>query len=85
MSLLQIYRVAFSPFFGGNCRFEPSCSFYAVQCFENIPLHKAFFFTLKRLLKCHPAGGSGYDPAPVCMDHHCADHHHSLSEKAIKS
>ena len=69
LALLQIYRLGISPYFGGNCRFEPSCSTYALECFQKHALHRAFYYTFRRLLSCHPGGRSGYDPVPCCPHH----------------
>ena len=64
LGLVALYRVAISPWLGNNCRFEPSCSAYAM---EALRLHGAFrgtLLTTKRIARCHPWGGSGYDPVP---------------------
>ncbi len=62
--LIGAYRLLVSPLLGHNCRFAPSCSEYAA---EALRAHGAFYgsvLALKRLLRCHPWGGSGYDPVP---------------------
>lgn len=62
--LIYGYRWIVSPFKTPCCRFSPTCSEYARQAFL---LHGAIYgaiLTAKRLLKCHPWGGSGYDPVP---------------------
>lgn len=71
--LILIYQVGFSRFFGGNCRFEPSCSVYAAECFRTLSVPKAFFYSIKRLLRCHPGGSYGYDPVP--SSEQCSHHH----------
>ncbi|MFN2440453.1 MAG: membrane protein insertion efficiency factor YidD [Chitinophagaceae bacterium] len=50
--------------FPPNCRFTPTCSQYGLQAFQKYGLFKGFWLTTKRLLRCHPLGGSGYDPVP---------------------
>lgn len=65
VSLIWLYRVAFSPLFAGVCRFQPSCSHYAE---EAIRLHgpgRGVALAVRRLLRCHPFGGSGYDAVPA--------------------
>jgi putative membrane protein insertion efficiency factor len=61
---IYFYRYAFSPIFGGACRFEPSCSVYAQDAYKKHTFLEASYLTLKRLLKCHPFGACGYDPVP---------------------
>ena len=65
LSLIWLYRVAFSPLFAGVCRFQPSCSRYAE---EAIRLHgpgRGVLLAARRLLRCHPFGGSGVDAVPA--------------------
>jgi putative membrane protein insertion efficiency factor len=62
--LIGIYRTVFTNHLGGNCRFEPSCSHYALECFHKYSFLRACHLTLKRLSKCHPLGSSGFDPVP---------------------
>ena len=68
--LLKIYRVVLSPAkqvaFGpaGRCRFEPSCSAYALQAVERHGAMTGCALAAKRICRCHPWGGSGYDPVP---------------------
>ncbi len=64
LGLVWLYRLAVSPWLGNNCRYEPSCSEYAM---EALRLHGAFRgggLALRRIGRCHPWGGSGYDPVP---------------------
>ena len=61
---VRAYQVTLSPLFGDCCRFTPSCSNYMI---EAIQIHGAFkggWLGLKRILRCHPFGGKGYDPVP---------------------
>ena len=62
--LIKFYQACISPMFPGCCRFRPTCSEYAYQAFNKYSFFKAFILTLKRLSKCHPFGGKGYDPLP---------------------
>jgi uncharacterized protein len=62
--LVQIYRFTISPLLGANCRFSPTCSAYAIEALRK---HGAFHGTAmaaRRIARCHPWGGSGYDPVP---------------------
>ncbi|MYF77744.1 MAG: membrane protein insertion efficiency factor YidD [Acidobacteria bacterium] len=64
LGLIWLYRAAVSPLFAGVCRFQPSCSRYAE---EAIRLHgpgRGVVLAARRLLRCHPFGGSGYDAVP---------------------
>ena len=59
---IKFYQFSISPLIGSNCRFTPTCSDYAIQSLQEKGLIRGLFFSLKRLLKCHPWGGSGFDP-----------------------
>ena len=60
--LIKLYQFTISPLLGTNCRFVPSCSNYAIQSIEEKGVVKGIYFYLRRVLKCHPFGGTGYDP-----------------------
>ena len=63
--LIKFYQVCISPLKGGpTCRFTPTCSQYALEAFRKYGPFKGFWLSLKRVLRCHPWGGSGYDPVP---------------------
>jgi uncharacterized protein len=62
--LIKIYQLAISPLLGGNCRFAPTCSQYGVDAIHKHGAFKGFYLAVKRILRCHPWGGSGYDPVP---------------------
>lgn len=66
--LVRFYRLILSPVllasFGPACRYEPSCSAYMIQAIETHGAMRGSIFGLKRLCRCHPWGGSGYDPVP---------------------
>ena len=61
---VRIYQLCLSPFKAPCCRFHPTCSQYAKEALEKHSFFKAFALILKRILRCHPWGGSGYDPVP---------------------
>jgi len=62
--LIRFYQVMLSPFLGGRCRFEPSCSVYAEECISRFGAGRGGVLAVKRLLRCHPFGGFGFDPPP---------------------
>lgn len=62
--ILKFYKNAISPFLPHACRFTPSCSEYMMQAISIHGLLKGGYLGIKRLLKCHPWGGCGYDPVP---------------------
>ncbi len=61
---IYFYRFFISPLFGVNCRFSPSCSDYAKDAIIKHGALRGGLLTVKRILKCHPWGGTGYDPVP---------------------
>jgi len=62
--LIKIYQTCISPFTPAACRYTPTCSQYALEAFRKYGPFKGFFLTFKRIMRCHPWGGSGYDPVP---------------------
>ncbi|ADX67421.1 MULTISPECIES: membrane protein insertion efficiency factor YidD [Weeksella] len=62
--LVRLYQVMLSPLLGSNCRFQPTCSSYMIQALQMHGLLKGLYLGTKRILRCHPWGGSGYDPVP---------------------
>lgn len=62
--LIRIYQRAISPIFPSTCRYQPTCSHYAVEALEKHGLWKGSILAMKRIGSCHPWGGSGYDPVP---------------------
>jgi hypothetical protein len=64
IALIKIYQWGISPWLGPKCRFTPSCSYYAVDALKKYGLLKGSWLAIRRILKCHPWGGHGYDPVP---------------------
>ncbi|HYJ63474.1 MAG TPA: membrane protein insertion efficiency factor YidD [Parafilimonas sp.] len=62
--LIKIYQKIISPIIGPKCRFTPTCSNYAVEALKKHGIFKGSWLAVKRIAKCHPWGGSGYDPVP---------------------
>ena len=61
---IKAYQIILSPMIGPNCRFHPSCSHYATEALEKHGVIHGAWLTLKRLVKCNPWGGQGFDPVP---------------------
>lgn len=64
IALIRFYQVCISPLTPPTCRFTPTCSQYALEAFRRYGPFKGLYLTVKRLMRCHPWGGSGYDPVP---------------------
>ena len=62
--LVKFYRTCISPLKPACCRFTPTCSAYAIEALRKHGPIKGLYLTTKRILRCHPWGGSGYDPVP---------------------
>ncbi|MDE6145877.1 MAG: membrane protein insertion efficiency factor YidD [Muribaculaceae bacterium] len=61
---IRLYRVCISPLFPPSCRFTPTCSQYAIEALKLHGPLRGLFLAVRRILRCHPWGGSGYDPVP---------------------
>ncbi|MDR3338571.1 MAG: membrane protein insertion efficiency factor YidD [Candidatus Symbiothrix sp.] len=66
VALLPIffYKYCISPFTPASCRYTPTCSEYALQAIKKYGPFKGVWLATKRILRCHPWGGQGYDPVP---------------------
>ena len=62
--LVKAYRLALSPLLAPRCRFQPSCSDYTIEALEKYGFFKGSHLAAKRIARCRPCGGSGYDPVP---------------------
>ena len=65
IGLIRAYQVALSPFLGGACRFQPSCSAYAIEAIATHGAWRGGVLASRRLSSCHPFGRSGFDPVPA--------------------
>jgi len=62
--LIRFYQAAISPYTPAACRYSPTCSSYSLEALQVHGLFKGSWLAIKRIGKCHPWGGSGYDPVP---------------------
>lgn len=62
--LVKIYQWIISPLLPKSCRYEPTCSHYTLEALKVHGLWKGGILSIKRIVKCNPWGGSGYDPVP---------------------
>ena len=62
--LIKIYQLLISPLFPSSCRYTPTCSHYTLEALKKYGVFKGTWLGIKRILRCHPWGGSGYDPVP---------------------
>lgn len=70
---IRAYRYLVSPILGVNCRFAPSCSEYAIEALAAHGAWRGGWLAARRILRCHPWGGHGYDPVPPATAGRC--HH----------
>ena len=64
IALIKGYRILISPLFGPTCRFQPTCSSYAIQAIERFGVWHGGILAVRRILRCHPFHPGGYDPVP---------------------
>ncbi len=72
---VRAYRLVISPWLGANCRYRPSCSAYALEALEKHGAIRGAWLATRRIVRCHPGGGSGYDPVPEREDGDARQHH----------
>ena len=64
IALIRFYRRFISPYTPPSCRYTPTCSQYAIEALRKHGPFKGLWLAVRRILRCHPWGGHGYDPVP---------------------
>lgn len=64
LKLIRIYQLVISPLLASRCRYLPTCSEYAMEAIIRYGTLKGTYLAVKRILRCHPFGGHGFDPIP---------------------
>ncbi len=64
IAVIKLYQWVISPWLGPKCRFTPTCSQYAIEALKKHGIFKGSWLAVKRISRCHPWGGHGYDPVP---------------------
>lgn len=64
LALIRFYQLAISPWLPPRCRYQPTCSQYAIEAVQRHGAFKGGWLALRRIGRCHPWGSSGYDPVP---------------------
>ena len=64
IAIIRLYRALISPLFPPSCRFQPTCSQYAIEAVEKFGVLTGTWLAIKRVLRCHPFHPGGYDPVP---------------------
>jgi putative membrane protein insertion efficiency factor len=64
LGAIRLYQLILSPFLGASCRFTPTCSAYAAEAIRKWGPWKGSWLAIKRIGRCRPGGGHGYDPVP---------------------
>ena len=77
---IRLYQWTISPLLGVNCRYAPSCSAYAIEAIATHGALRGSWLALKRILRCHPWGGSGYDPVPAARPDRTAACRHAAHQ-----
>ncbi len=62
--LIKLYQWLISPLLGSKCRYTPTCSHYGIEALKKYGPVKGLWLTIKRIVRCHPWGGHGFDPVP---------------------
>jgi putative membrane protein insertion efficiency factor len=69
LALIRLYKIALSPLFAGSCRYTPGCADYMSEAIARYGVLRGGWIGTKRLCRCHPFGGHGFDPVPTDVNH----------------
>lgn len=76
------YQLIISPMIGQRCRFQPTCSSYALEAIEKHGTIKGGYLGIKRILRCHPWGSGGYDPVPSISGRNTANNQSEIKHES---
>jgi uncharacterized protein len=82
LAVVRAYQIFLGPFFGGGCKFSPSCSRYAYEAIERFGVGRGTWLAMKRLMRCRPFSPGGYDPVPEAAAEREREAHDSRSATA---
>jgi len=68
LALIRVYKIVLSPLFAGSCRYMPGCADYMTESITRHGFVRGGWLGTRRLCRCHPLGGHGYDPVPHSID-----------------
>jgi putative membrane protein insertion efficiency factor len=68
LGLIRVYKLTLSPYFTGSCRYTPGCADYMSESIARHGVLRGGWLGTRRLCRCHPFGGHGYDPVPTSLD-----------------
>ena len=69
LAFVRVYKIVLSPLFAGSCRYTPGCADYMSESISRFGFVRGGWLGTKRLCKCHPLGGHGFDPVPTHVNH----------------
>lgn len=82
--LIRVYQLAISPFFPAHCRYWPTCSAYAGQAVRKHGAITGSWLAARRIARCHPWGGHGYDPVPETLNSGCREGNETKATEGLE-